>query len=653
MSMYPTTKFIWDDQSYIPSLNIEDTTDKPINMQVFTSDKGTEEYTYIFGKSFFDQYGKISFAKHGQPLLQAANFINSGGMLLAKRIVAPDAQMANVAVIAHLNTESVQKTDAEGNLLYNHAELGETTMPEGADTSLYEAIMIEKSTIKFSLVTIVSNSNDLGVICNQLEEMRASGSDEIPTDGYLLFMITDVGRGASNKRIRITPDYSLSRTSLTTKYILSVIENNEELESIIFGMNPDLIESDGENGGQNTCIERCVTASSVQIRCKEFDENIKAFFTAISEATGLPYEEVQYMDVLFGKTKRGLAVDGLGVSTEQDSISLDTIFGIPLSSGSNGSFGDSPITLTGDAKKLYIDAMIKCFSGMTGNETEEELRNDNIDYDFVYNVDNNPIDMIIDANYPEYVDEDGNTISVKRAAEELVSFREDCVFFRDMGLTPKSIAEFKIINQLNLKNRFCATYCNFFDIIDPYTKKQITVTIGYSLARVLVGHFVNGRNRPLAGQKYDIVFPEVVEGTLNFAPKVTPRMNQKEEMDDLRINYAGYYSNVLVLETEYTSQEDYTQLSYINNVLIVQQVIKAVRIACPKIRYSFIEGSDLERYKEDVQAILDKYAQFFKSISMEYVEDTTYAKNKIYYAVIRVTFKDFVQSEIFKLTALS
>ena len=124
-------------------------------------------------------------------------------------------------------------------------------------------------------------------------------------------------------------------------------------------------------------------------------------------------------------------------------------------------------------------------------------------------------------------------------------------------------------------------------------------------------------------------------------------------MDDLRINYAGYYSNVLVLETEYTSQEDYTQLSYINNVLIVQQVIKAVRIACPKIRYSFIEGSDLERYKEDVQAILDKYAQFFKSISMEYVEDTTYAKNKIYYAVIRVTFKDFVQSEIFKLTALS
>ena len=639
--MYPTTKVIWDDQSYIPSLNIEDTIDKPICMAVFTSDKGTEEYTYISGQDFFDQYGTISFAKHGQALLQAAETIKAGGMLYAKRIVASDAQMANVAVIAHVSSETVQKTNANGDLLYTDAEGKEVTLPEGADASAYEAVMVASNNIKFSLVTINSNSNDLGVIANQLETLRGNGGSEVPTDGHLLFMMTDVGRGISNKRFRITADYNVSRTSTTTKYILSVIENNEELESIVFSMNPDLIESDGEGSAMNTSIERCVRASSDQIRCKAFDNNIKAFFTAISEATGLPYEEVEYMDVLFGKTKKGLPIEGLTVSGD---ITLDTIFGIPLSSGSNGSFGDAPSTLTGAAYDMYEAALIKAFSGMTGEESEVELQNDRVDYDGIYNVDNDPIDYIVDANYPE---------SVKRAAEALVTFREDCMFFRDMGTSAKSIAEFKVIDLLNLKNRYCPTYCNWYDVIDPYTKKQITVTIGYSLSRLLVGHFVNGRNRPLAGQKYGIVLPEVIEGTLNFAPKVTPRMNQKEEMDDMRINYVGYYGGVPVVETEYTSQEIYTQLSFTNNVLIVQQVIKAVRAACPKIRYSFIDGADLERYREDVQAVLNKYAQFFKSISMEYVEDTTYTKNKIYYAVIKVTFRDFVQSEIFKITALS
>ena len=235
----------------------------------------------------------------------------------------------------------------------------------------------------------------------------------------------------------------------------------------------------------------------------------------------------------------------------------------------------------------------------------------------------------------------------------MVTFREDCVYFRDLGTTAKSLAEFKVIDMLNLKNRYCATYVDWYDVIDPYTKKQITVTFGYSLSRALVSHFVNGRNRPLAGQKYDLTFPEVIDGTLNFVPKITPTVNQKEEMDDLRLNYCSYYNGVLTLESEYTSQEPYTQLSFINNVLIVQQVIKAIRQACPKIRYSFIDGTDLQRYQEDVQAVIDRYSQYFKSIQMEYVEDTTYTKNKIYYAVIRVTFKDFVQSEVFKIIALS
>ena len=104
------TKIILEDQSYIPSLNIADSTTKPIVFAGFTSDKGTEEYTKWQGDDFFDQYGEISFARHGQPLLQAANVINNGGIVYAKRVVDPTSRLAMLGVVAHVKEISRQET---------------------------------------------------------------------------------------------------------------------------------------------------------------------------------------------------------------------------------------------------------------------------------------------------------------------------------------------------------------------------------------------------------------------------------------------------------------------------------------------------------------------------------------------------------------
>ena len=106
------------------------------------------------------------------------------------------------------------------------------------------------------------------------------------------------------------------------------------------------------------------------------------------------------------------------------------------------------------------------------------------------------------------------------------------------------------------------------------------------------------------------------------------------------------------MDTEYTSQTAYTQLSWLNNVFEVQEVIKAIRSLCPKIRYSFMDGDDITQYKKDVQDVLDKYASKFKSLTIEYVEDASYASNKIIYAVIYVQFRNFIQTEHFRITAL-
>ena len=127
----------------------------------------------------------------------------------------------------------------------------------------------------------------------------------------------------------------------------------------------------------------------------------------------------------------------------------------------------------------------------------------------------------------------------------------------------------------------------------------------------------------------------------------------KELMEDIKVNYASYIDNQLVIETLYTSQEKNSQWSYVNNVMGIQDVVKAIRTRCPAIRYTFIEGEDLEKYKADVEEVIAKFSSNYLQLSLEYKQDAMYAANKIFYAVLKVVYKDFIQTEWFKVTALS
>lgn len=121
----------------------------------------------------------------------------------------------------------------------------------------------------------------------------------------------------------------------------------------------------------------------------------------------------------------------------------------------------------------------------------------------------------------------------------------------------------------------------------------------------------------------------------------------------MRVNYATYIENTIVIESLYTSQEEYTQLSYGNNVIAVQEVMREIRRSCPAIRYTFIDGDDLSKYKADVEAFISKYESNFKKLEVTYLQDPYYTQNKIFYAALAVQFRDFVQTEYFKITALN
>ena len=635
--MIPGTFFEWEDLSGISTPEINTVRTMPLFATVITADKGEEGWTVLSGQDWFDMYAVnnvVDFSRHGQPLLQAAMAINAGAELLCKRVVAEDATLANIAVIAQANTAEVQKTDAEGNPLYTTPEGEETTTAAGNTP-----VMINKTTITYTMKSASGCATQAEVISAITEAVATDNESAGENKYYPLWIFFDNGRGASKKRIRITPNYTLSKNYKNYfMYDLDVIESNTYFDTIHFAINPDVVSN-----GQNISLQYAVNTNSSQIKAYQFATEVKAFLDKMTTAINgeLPNVVATSLDVLFGTDKKGNAISNISVDTDAG-VNLQISTGNLLINGENGAFGESPIEQT----EMYGEMIAKAFAGYVKNERDGYTILTSRDgcYDpIIYNVDRYKIDAILDANYPAIV---------KRAIEQLVTWREDCMFFRDMGTSCNTMDIISALDYDNLHNKFCATYCTYYDVIDPYSMKQITVTMMYSMAQLIVAQFNNGRNLPLAGIKFGFTITDAIESTVGFTPTICPGINQKEDLIDMRINYATYISDSLVIESLYTSQEDYTQLSFINNVLAVQEVMKAIRTKCPSFRYSFIDGDDLEQYRKDVNEVIDPFSSNFKYLSLEYMQDPYYTENKIFYATLAVQFRDFVQTEYFKITAL-
>ena len=641
--MYPGVIIEYNDQSDIPvTLPVTEVRNQPLFAAVFTADKGPEKWTRVSGADFFNLYGNtISFARHGQPLLQAAMTINAGAELLCKRLVADDATLANIGIIVKLTDVKgkVQAKDASGAPLYLDKDGNETTEKfaldeDGKPTTTANDVLYEDE--EQVIGTSISYSTKSASAAFTVEDAREEIEKSLAEDGseMLLYVIADNGRGESKKRIKINPNYKLSKSLAYTLYNLTVIEGTSEIESMTFSVNPDLIVN-----GENISLESMINSHSTQLTCVGVDENIEALAKIISDASGaIDDSNIYQNDILFGYTNRGVAITG--VTLDKTGKDLQATYGHILDGGVNGTLGSHPFK--DDKGPIRAEYIKQAVAALTG------------DFDTViYNTDQYMIDVFVDANYPD---------EVKSAIADLANFREDFVYFRDMGVGKTDL---QMIEDTNAKydsetdkTKFCATYCQSYDVIDPYTKKQITVTIGYDLAQKLVAHCNNGCILPTAGMKYNMTIDNAIYGTLSFAPTICPEENgfegnQKEKLEDMHINYASYINNRLVIESLYTSQERNSQWSYINNIMGIQEVVKAIRTRCPAIRYTFIDGEDLERYKADVQEVIAPFQSNFKQLSLEFVSDATYSANKIFYAALKVVYNDFVQTEWFKVTALS
>jgi hypothetical protein len=96
-----------------------------------------------------------------------------------------------------------------------------------------------------------------------------------------------------------------------------------------------------------------------------------------------------------------------------------------------------------------------------------------------------------------------------------------------------------------------------------------------------------------------------------------------------------------------------TQLSWSCNVVGIQTVLRAVRAACPRQRYSLSTNSDLSAYADAVNKVLTNFTANFSKLNFIYTEDPLRTRQKIFYASIEFAFLGWAQTEIFDIYAIN
>ena len=626
---YPRSRFEIVDQTQVREIATAVAAEPTAVVMIpYTSDKGSEEWELMYGLSQFSQRkGGINFTKHGIPQLLAAEVLRLGGYVFGKRMVADDATLGNVTVKMRV----VDGGD-DGYYIYPYtaSAVGVGNINDAADAGYGDFAQMDPD-------------NDI------------DGIDDFP-----LFTITAAGRGACNLFVSIEPEYSTSRSSSYIRYNIKVWENQEVIESIKFCMNPDIVIDEISQS-----LNYKVNSSSSQIKIKTFEDAIYALVKKLAQkatyklstAENAPVYQATTLqlinfDFINGCDRRGNALGGIvmGDPTSEDTTDpwvsnwptdIENVYSlnggiIPLSNGSNGVLGSAPWK----NQAAYTDLL----RGVFGKDIASQQ------YDpIIYDLDFYKPTCIIDCMY-DY--------DIKNAIIDLCEFRGDCVFLADVcslkaNNMPKNLGDIITAAGNIHTSRYVAIYHNFFTMINPYTKKEMTVSMPFLLARRLIPYISTGTGRPFAGIANDMYFPEIVVNTINFIPVVTPDEDQKQSLVDNNINYLNYYDGMPVLETMYCNSEEYTQLTYLNNILLIQELIRIIRTRCPRTRYTFLDGEDLEDYIKDAQSVVNQYASMFKSISIQYMADEAYESNNIFYATIVVQFRNFVQEEYFKVIAIS
>lgn len=702
----PSTTFVWNDDSgqttSTPILEV-----RPLFLTASSFDKGPEKMQRVYADDFYKLYGTdISFVRHGQPAIQAANIIDNGGELLIKRVVASDATLANIIITATVTQARTAKVNTiSGKPIYIDADTGkETESVTSASGAANERAYINAAVVKYNVVNVsdAKTINDVSAqaktlfVNKEAGEVEGAGDpatwinyDGILEDGADAPAKTNGSGSLDNDdfkvgEAKVGEAKILGEDDLTEYYEIGTIlqDNNLNVFKVIAN---NKLQYLGNAASEYTYPLFVVTDNGrgqsmkrVNITC-DYEVSKNAGFALYRlNYLGTPDYDAEYVrftadsDVIYLNKSMSLTMASKSLLqvkaesiadgatqfiekiseftglTKESLEALDVFFGCDLR-------GNKIPQIIIDKEGYSLDsayamALQGGSNGLFGDKPfgTAEYSKQLVEFfngtfdDTIFDQDTYKIEACVDANYP---------LEVKDAIADLVTFREDFYFFRDYGLNNNSYDAITLVSEsMETKNKFIADYYTTYDIQDKFTKKQINVAITYSLGRILVNHLNNYRNCPIMGILYNCTIPEAIEGTINYLPKFTPMVDQKTLLVDQHINYASVINGVLTIETQMTSQVKETQCSHINNILLVQETMRKVRTLVPRLRGSFIDrGDGLDKYAQQVDAVIKQDAEKYESIEFTWTADDVQIANKLFNAALRVAFKSFAIAELFNI----
>lgn len=518
---------------------------------VFTSPKGRDN-TVLEIKSvsqLLEEYGRPVFKMHGQPIYNAYAFLSSGSAKAwCMRVMPSDATYSNVVIVA-----KVKPDKTAGKLKIR-----------------LEAMKMEGLTDKEDVESMVSL-------------LTKTDPDVNGYKTYPLMAFYSQGRGVygDSFRVRISQSIQSDRENGFKNYRVEVLELENTLnrkELFVGTLYPDAVV-----GLTSLFIEDKINdkvGGSQKINIYVAQENLQAIFDlykTIKPNTTLTEETI---DFIFGKAADGTVVDGLVIESDNKTIALDAPEGVPFSAGGDGAFTYNPATL-GDRETAIDKAYKAAFRGDLDSAILSKRRT--------------PAEVILDAGYSE---------EVKRELIALINKRYDAYGYIDAGIiNTLTDAITWGESMLGLGDRIFSKEFQHFKIRDPFSGKNIPVTITFFYARMLPNHLKTyGPHVPFVGETY-----ATLTGAINGSLKPVvdaDDLDTKEKLYNLRLNYFQSLSeNTFVRGTQTTSQNKWSDLSEEHNMRVLLEMKRKLEDMCASLIYNFAEAEDRKRFTEDANRL--------------------------------------------------
>lgn len=572
--------------------------------QPFFSEKGEDSKIIDFTEyeTVKADYGTPDINIYGQAYYHVLNWLEGGGVVKGIRLTAKDAKRAHNILMLDL---TVSDTDV---------------LKEGSESEYYKQVTAKYSVEYFS-DGIAENNIDVKTILKQHHTtIEKDGSSNITHIKVPVLFAVCSGKGAYGKeyRYRFSANTNKDKTYNYRNYNLDVLQTTTSTPTkvkngtVSVSLYPKAVNKNGKSDYVGDAMERATTPIKVYA--------IEDSYYTITEVL-LPIIQQQdattiasQIDFLTFKDKNQKAYTYVKVAEDSIDVTEMTGFNLGLVGGDDGAFAvsnpDRDDAMGQRLKELFngeIDSSI--------NDRREHLPK-----------------VTLDANFPFEVKEKMMLWRNKRDDHELIL---DCgIEYQTANL--KNYME----ATLTPDNRGIAVYGNNVQVFDKYNGKYITVTPTYLFSIKLIEHFTNkGSNVPFAGIQIPLN-DTILDGTVY--PLISDDQT-KSDFTDLRCNYIEKENGILNFATMVTSQLEYSELIYLNNMFVLYEIQEALRSLSAVFRYMRTDtDEDMSTINKLARDKVDPFKDYkCKAIEVTVYKDPDDTNNKSLKCECGVGFSDY------------